>query len=258
MFRPRRGFTLVEMLLVVSILMILIAMLLPSLQRARLAAREVMCKTNIAQIGRAIFSYAGSNQKEFPANRFRPDSNLNQHVTWRALLVRGHYADLGNLWICPNPSPTQPQYEKNITIHGSFCLDDVLSNYCYNGAAMWRFSPNGSPDQRPASPQTGIYNQMAEVTMNTILFPSRTFLLMETVEIFPDLGDWTIGWPGPDGGGSIGHWHRRGGMYLICDGHVEWSMLLNTGIPQCWWHNIAEPVNAHIDWKTQCNPNYLP
>ena len=258
MHRSSRGFTLVEMLLVVSIIVLLIAMLLPALQRARDGAREVRCMANMGQVGRATISYANTNRGEFPANRFTVNLTPRQHVTWRWLLVKGGFTDPGDLWICPNPSPTPPRSEKNVSIHGSMPLEDVISNYCYNGAAMWRWSPDGSPDGAHPHPGHGIVNEKSEITMNNVRYPSRTFLLMETRDRFPDLGDWTINWTWPDGYGVIGFWHRKGGMYFIVDGHVKWSMLLDTAIPECSWHNAYEAANFHANWPGIVNPNYLP
>ena len=57
----KRAFTLVELLVVISIIAMLLAVLMPSLQKARDQAKIVVCKNNLRQVGLAFVLYAGSN-----------------------------------------------------------------------------------------------------------------------------------------------------------------------------------------------------
>lgn len=64
--KRRTGFTLLELLVVVSIIGILAAILLPALARAREAARRGSCMANLSQIGMALHVYAQENKGAFP------------------------------------------------------------------------------------------------------------------------------------------------------------------------------------------------
>ena len=65
--RPSRlGFTLIELIVTVTIIAILVSISVTTINRVRESARKVACASNLRQLGMAILAYANSNKNAFP------------------------------------------------------------------------------------------------------------------------------------------------------------------------------------------------
>jgi prepilin-type N-terminal cleavage/methylation domain-containing protein/prepilin-type processing-associated H-X9-DG protein len=69
-----RGFTLIEMLVVVGIILILAAMLLPALSRAKDQAHRISCINNLHQLHLATQMYVDENEDQLPPRRMTPNT----------------------------------------------------------------------------------------------------------------------------------------------------------------------------------------
>jgi prepilin-type N-terminal cleavage/methylation domain-containing protein/prepilin-type processing-associated H-X9-DG protein len=80
-----RGFTLLELLVVVIILAVLIALLLPATRSAGPAARRAQCTNNLKQIALALHNYEQANNALPPA--YTVDANGKPLHSWRTLVL---------------------------------------------------------------------------------------------------------------------------------------------------------------------------
>jgi len=104
--KNRHGFTLVELLVVITIIIALLAILLPSLSAAVASAHRAACASNTRQLTQACLTYAGSNNRRIP-----PEArNMNSLANLAPDKFRGDlfaHLNLGDeLWQCPSdPRP---------------------------------------------------------------------------------------------------------------------------------------------------------
>ena len=140
----RRGFTLIELLVVIAIIAILIALLVPAVQKVREAAARSRCANNVKQIALAVLNYEGTYKKLPPAGRgygwckatamYVPDAKITNQNALAYLLP---YLD------------QQPLYSQ-------LKMDQAFANVVslpFNGTTNW---PSGqNPNQWPGTALAG-------------------------------------------------------------------------------------------------------
>src|SRR5271155_3180163 len=92
-----KGFTLIELLVVIAIIAILIALLVPAVQKVRDAAARTQCVNNMKQLALALHGYAGDHASAFPPSHTTSTSPgaFTQKTHWTAFILP--YIDQGPL-----------------------------------------------------------------------------------------------------------------------------------------------------------------
>jgi prepilin-type N-terminal cleavage/methylation domain-containing protein/prepilin-type processing-associated H-X9-DG protein len=97
-YRPVRGFTLVELLVVIGIIAVLIALLLPALNRARQQAKAVQCQSNLRSIGQGLLIYCQFNKGVLPYGFWGGNSAAGIPGTQWTLLTMEALTGRGGNW----------------------------------------------------------------------------------------------------------------------------------------------------------------
>ncbi len=235
LFPARRvplAFTLVELLVVIGIISVLIAILLPALNRARSQAKMVVCRSNMRQLAMGMLMYANDNHQfvpiwnwEFPDPSYGPGTGLN----FSGVMTDSNFVEQGLIWPYTGDRGIYvcPEYPL-ITQNGAGTL--------YGFPPQWTYQANGQPAwSMGLTPGFITKINRIQPDVNTV------YMLME--QDVGDKGAWDNGvticyitydfMPGQD---SLGQYHFGGGNMAFYDGHVEWmrrdSYLKQVSTPQ--------------------------
>ncbi len=197
-----RGFTLVELLVVIGIIALLISILLPSLSRARQTAQLIACQSNLKQIGTALYMYNNDDGKlpwGQPSSRY--DNNGQKiwdgflHV-WPILLnpylgggTSGQGVWTSKVYQCPTAAPVGTTMAENVK----------AGNAGGWWGRVWHYAPNARlmPAQENTDPvRSG--KRTVRRALESVKDGASKALIWDGPQIYHSGENWGISWPQSD------------------------------------------------------------
>jgi prepilin-type N-terminal cleavage/methylation domain-containing protein/prepilin-type processing-associated H-X9-DG protein len=246
----RAGFTLIELLVVIAIIALLAAMLLPALGRAKTAAQNAACKSNMRQMGIALTMYADEYNAypfalEWESRRFWYDSMAYQYASNRTLLGCPSFkgdrnVDAAVVWLGPNffyYGSAKPGY----TVNGV--------SYGYNGYGLRSTgsSYSDSSDVLGMGPSLGVGGGISPVRPSRIKAAADMIVMGDSMSM-PVTSEQTFSYLMAVGDGSrpSPDRHNGGSNISFADGHAE--NILNKRL-------IADTVTSRVRWNNDHEPH---
>lgn len=203
----RWGFSMVELLVAISIVAVLAAILIPVLSSVRQRSLSAACQSNLRQMGVALNVYVAEHDGVFiPAAVYRPvDQGI--YLYWYEMLepyMGGSPEDPKNrpAWqLCP---------AKDIK---PMTLETV--GYGWN-SRNFGHATGGNNDPDPADDPDGVYSRLMQVEN-----PADTIIIGDSKDATTDDQAYQNRYL-YESGQLLAERHSGGGNYLFVDGHVEW------------------------------------
>jgi len=229
-----KGFTLLELLLVLATIATLAALLLPAIGRAKAKAQRPVCMNNLRQIGLGIRMYADDSGGAFPPPKNNGPPNAFVAYTKIMKGYLGASSEPAKLFACPADT-FHWDYDEHAFVSQSLHLQSrySYSSYAFNGGNF----PMGKP---PIVRWPGIAGQK----LGSVKEPAKIVLVSEFPALLP------YSWH--QRAGTSGHFNNAQDMVGFVDGHVSfikmyWDSSVTNAHYETWQYN--PPAGYAYKWS---------
>ena len=242
-YRGKKGFSLIELLVVITIIALVAALLLPALSRAKSAALSTQCKNNLHQVGLALHLYT-SEHRVFPHT---VDANTTNN--WITASAPG-YADSQNILKCPGFKGEWPLDQAIVWVFGNAYMrgptgpgKQVGVSYGYNGFGIGSVNKTLWKDNLGLGFVVSSGQEVPQVQENQVIAPADMIAIADSMPQpgFPQYFSFLLSINGIPSKNR----HNGGANVLFADGHVlsqrPQQLIEDTVVNRSRWNRDHQP-----------------